>query len=359
MTKCDICGETPCQSEGFCGFSRKADAKVTTLPGVKILSSAAFIRDYVPPDYLIDGLLQRQFFYSMTGKTGGGKTAIALLLAAMVALGRSVDGREFSKGRVLYLAGENPVDIQQRWISMAQQHDFDVADIEVYFIPGVFTVSDMAETITKQVQALGGVQLVVIDTTAAYFEGDDENNNVQAGRYARMQRDLVKLPGGPTVLALCHPAKGVVDDNLVPRGGGAYLNEVDGNLTAQNRNGVVELHWQGKFRGSDFAPLMFQLHTVTHELLKDSKGRLLHTVIARHLSEAGETEIKKRIKADEDLLLAEIGKNPLASMSELASHCGWGSNKARVHRLIKNLKAAGLVKDHRGILKLTDKALKE
>jgi hypothetical protein len=29
--------------------------------------------------------------------------------------------------------------------------------------------------------------------------------------------------------ALCHPAKGVVDDNLVPRGGGAYLNEVDGN----------------------------------------------------------------------------------------------------------------------------------
>jgi hypothetical protein len=320
--------------------------------GVRILSSADFIKEYTPPDYLVDGLLQRQFFYSMTGKTGGGKTAIALFIAAMVALGKTVDGREYTKGRVLYLAGENPVDIQQRWIAMAQQHDFEPEKIGVYFIPGVFTVSEMAETIKQQVETLGGVSLVVIDTTAAYFEGDDENNNVQAGRYARMQRGLVKLPGGPTVLALCHPAKGVVDDNLVPRGGGAYLNEVDGNLTAQNGSHVVELHTQGKFRGADFAPIMFQLKTVTHDRLKDTKGRLISTVVAFHLSEAGESEMRKRIKADEDLLLSVIDTHPTASISELATHCGWAQtpgkpNKARVHRLLKNLETAKLVKTTR------------
>ena len=64
----------------------------------------------------------------------------------------------------------------------------------------------------------------------------------------------------------------MVDDNLVPRGGGAYLNEVDGNLTAQNTSHVVELPTQGKFRGADFAPIMFQLKTVTHDRLKDTKG---------------------------------------------------------------------------------------
>ena len=252
----------------------------------------------------------------------------------------------------MYLAGENPVDIQQRWIAMAQQHDFDPETIEVHFIPGVFTVSEMAETIKKQVEALGGVSLVVIDTTAAYFEGDDENNNVQAGRYARMQRGLVNLPGGPTVLALCHPAKSVMDDNLVPRGGGAYLNEVDGNLTAQNTSHVVELHTQGKFRGADFAPIMFQLKTVTHERLKDTKGRLIPTVVAFHLSEAGESEMRKRIKADEDLLLSVIDENPSASISELAAHCGWVNtpgkpNKARAHRLGRNLETAKLVKTTR------------
>src|SRR5262249_53586027 len=159
-----------------------------------------------PPDYLVDGLLQRQFFYSMTGKTGGGKTAIALFIAAMVALGKTVDGREYTKGRGLYLGGENPGDMQRRCTAMVQRPHYAAAQSRVYFIPGVFTVSQMAETIKKQVEALGGVSLVIIDTTAAYFEGDDENNNVQAGRYARMQRGLVNLPGGPTVLALCHPA---------------------------------------------------------------------------------------------------------------------------------------------------------
>jgi KaiC/GvpD/RAD55 family RecA-like ATPase len=61
---------------------------------------------------LVEGLLQRRFFYSMTGKTGAGKTAIALLFAALVALERIMDGRQFEGGRVLYLAGENPIDVQ-------------------------------------------------------------------------------------------------------------------------------------------------------------------------------------------------------------------------------------------------------
>jgi hypothetical protein len=154
---------------------------------------------------------------------------------------------------------------------MAQQLDFDSDTIPVHFIRGVFKVSEMRACIAEQVEKLGGVSLIVIDTSAAYYEGDDENSNVQAGNYARMQRGLIDLPGGPTVLALCHPVKNANDDNLLPRGGGAYLNETDGNLTAKNDDSVVEVHWQGKFRGADFAPLSFRLRKVTHERLKDSK----------------------------------------------------------------------------------------
>jgi hypothetical protein len=184
--------------------------------------------------------------------------------------------------------------IQQRWIAMAQQMDFDANTIDVHFISGIFTVSEMAACRAEQVEALGGVSLVIIDTTAAYFEGDDENNNKQAGDYARMQRSLVNLKGGPSILAPCHPVKNAAEDNMLPRGGGAYLNEVDGNLTVHNDSNITQLHWQGKFRGPDFAPISFQLRTVTHERLKDTKGRLIPTVTASHLSEASEKELRRQ-----------------------------------------------------------------
>ena len=146
-----------------------------------MMTSAEFVASYVPPDYLIEGLLQRKFFYSLTGRTGAGKTAIGLLFTALVATGRVLDGRQFEQGRVLYFAGENPIDVQQRWIAMSQQMDFDVETIPVHFIPGVFKISALKEAIATEVEKLGGVALVIIDTTAAYFEGDEENDNVQAG----------------------------------------------------------------------------------------------------------------------------------------------------------------------------------
>jgi AAA domain len=75
-----------------------------------IKSSAEFIAGFVPPDYIVDGLLQQSYIYTLTGPTGSGKTAITLRLAASVALGIIFAGHETKKLRVLYLAAENPDD---------------------------------------------------------------------------------------------------------------------------------------------------------------------------------------------------------------------------------------------------------
>ena len=86
-----------------------------------IVSSAGFLEGFIPPDYLIDGILQRRFCYSMTAPTGTGKTTIALTLTAHVALGRPIGEAVVEKGRVLYLAGENPDDIRMRWLASADK----------------------------------------------------------------------------------------------------------------------------------------------------------------------------------------------------------------------------------------------
>jgi hypothetical protein len=40
------------------------------------------------------------------------------------------------KAACFTLLARNPVDVQMRWIAMAQQLGFDPDDAEVYFIPG-------------------------------------------------------------------------------------------------------------------------------------------------------------------------------------------------------------------------------
>src|SRR5262249_40868781 len=144
---------------------------------------------------------------------------------------------------------------------------------------------------------------------------------------------LVSLPGGPCVIVNCHTPKGATDDNLLPRGGGAFLAEVDGNLTVRKDDSMVELHWQGKFRGPDFAPLAFQLRTVTTERLKDSKGRVIPTVIAGALSEAGQEELAAVARGQENQLLEALSANEGASYADLARRIGWSLRDGQPHKM--------------------------
>ena len=325
-----------------------------------LLSSADFIRDFVPPDYLLDSILQRRFLYSLTGKTGSGKTAVALLLTACVGLGRPVGPHEVAQGKVIYFAGENPDDVRMRWIALAQQMDFEPETIEVYFIPGTFQISELAPRISEEVAALGGAALIIVDTSAAYFEGDDENMNTQAIEHAKRLRGLVDMiPGGPTILVLCHPVKNAGDDNLIPRGGGGFVNEMDGNATCRNDDLSVEVHWQGKFRGPDFAPISFILRTVTHERLKTTTGKLIPTVVAAHLSDIAQEDIKKASRVNQNKLLAAIAARPDASLAELAVACDWKMRdgkpyKMMVKRALDTLKKYKLAKDGLDGPELTD-----
>lgn len=313
--------------------------------GLTIKSSKEFVAGFTPPDYIVDGLLQERFLYSLTGATGAGKTSITLRLAASVASGALFCDRETKKCRVLYLAAENPDDVRMRWIALAQHMGFEVDEIEVYFIEGVFKISQMADGFRKEAERVGGeFGLVIIDTGPVFYEGDDENNRTQQGNHAKMLRDLIGVvPGKPTVIANCHPVKNASPDNLVPAGGGNFLNQVDGNLTAAKTESTCELHWQGKFRGADFAPLYFGIKTVTHERLKDSKGKLLPTVISTWLSDTAKQEIDKSMDADRRRMLAIVAADPMITQPDLAIKMGWAlhdgkPNKVKAARYLKALK---------------------
>jgi AAA domain len=122
---------------------------VAPLPRL-IKTSKEFIAGYKPPDYLIDGVLQRRYIYSMTGGTGVGKTSIALRWTGHVITGRPIGEREVERGKVLYFAGENPDDVMARWFVLCREMGIDPETDMVQWVDGAMNLMAVTNGWTKR-----------------------------------------------------------------------------------------------------------------------------------------------------------------------------------------------------------------
>jgi hypothetical protein len=336
----------------------------------RILSGRDFLATFIPPDYIIDGIVQRGWLYACTSLTAHGKTAVWLYMGCMVAghryIGNSI---EVTGGDVIILAGENAADLCGRMHAMCQEYHLDDTKLP-HVLPVGFPLSkETAEKLKDEIDGLGlNLVLIIIDTGPAYFPGDDEIDNVQMGNYGRTQRILTECRGRPAVVALTHPVKNAARDNLVPRGGGGYLNELDGNLTLWS-DAIGEsttLHHQRKLRGTDFAPLTFSLRQVTMDHLRDAKGRPIVSIVAAPQTPEAADNAKAQTISDQNAVLYWLNKQPGISIRGIAKEAGWVSdteakvpNTAKVHRCLQALKGDKLVRLYRGKWVITDAGKQE
>jgi hypothetical protein len=320
-------------------------AKAETPKSGLFFSSADFVHGFTPPDYILDGIVQRKFLYALTARSNEGKTAILHRIAAHAATGTALAGSLIEKTKVLYLAGENPDDHRMRWILLCDEMKIDPATLGVHWLP--FCVDLSATKIKKQIHEQdaehGPFGLIVADTSQAYFRGDNENDNPQMLDHAKMFRGLIDLlPGGPAIMVSCHPTKN--GDRLIPRGGSAFFNEIDTNLCIEKRVGttVADLHWVEKIRGVDFAPLPFELRKGQCEKLKDAKGRKIWSVAAIPITEAAATGLQETNEAKAMEALVLIAEAPSISLADLAARLGWyyasgEPNKSLAQRILNSL----------------------
>jgi hypothetical protein len=330
-----------------------------------IQTSEEFVAGFTSPDYLVEGTIQCSYIYSLTAKTGHGKTAVLLLLSAKLATGDLFGGAVTKKGRVCYLAGENPDDIRARWLLASDVYQFDADSIDVHFIPGTYSIPEMFDRIKMEAEEVGGFKLIIVDTSAAFFQGEEENNNSQSGGYARDLRKLTTLPGEPGVIVACHPVKNPSKENLLPRGGGAFIAEVDGNLTLwSSSDKTTELHWCGKFRGPEFEPQSFKMEVRTTERVKDSKGKLMPSVVALPLTDNDTRIMIEEATSNENKVLMVLKEYSSASEADIARQLEWfNSNgeplKSKVHRAKEKLKRWKLIVRKRNGWELTKEGQKE
>ena len=119
----------------------------------------------------------------------------------MIAAGRNIGGIDVAQGSVIFLAGENPDDLRCRLYAACQAYGLKADELPIFVLPNNFPMTPEAvELVKQQIDALICYPvLIVIDTAAAYFPGDDDNLNVPMGAYARSLRALTACQNKPAV----------------------------------------------------------------------------------------------------------------------------------------------------------------
>jgi hypothetical protein len=350
--------------EPFKGKPRDKSADDKPLPPSRVIGAGTFMKTYTPISYTVEGLLPSGFFYALTAVTGAGKTALAQAVTFAVTMNRpNIIGAEVAPGRVAYVTLENPTDFKMKLAVGCHVHGISWDEIEprLAVIEGRDTPEQILEGLKLDAEANGSFQHVNIDTLQAGFSAANAgafNDNESILAYVMRLRALTGLPGQPSVLVLCHPTKNATEDNLQPYGGGATVNELDGNLTLWN-SAQIKLHHTDKLRGPTFEPKYFRIEKCSCPDILDNKGRQILLPVMRPCTEMDAEERSTQDGNSQLALLRAMAASPGATQLELALAIGIKA-KSAVNARIQKLKDKKLVEETlAGKWRLTPKGQKE
>lgn len=327
---------------------------LTFIPG------SQFADSYVPDDQLIHGYFPRNRLFTLTGPTGSGKTNVALYLARCVAQGQQFADSPFPAGigNTLFLAGENPADVQGRAKALFHNWSFTQEEKDrITFVEKPFSIQQHVDEIRRWSQSGVKLDLIVVDTLMAFFPGDDDNSNAQMKEFAQELRLLLEGTGNPLVLVPSHPTLSATKEDMRPRGGGAFLAEIDGNACLwPSADKTMQLYPHPfKFRGTPFPPVSLKT-TVLDNVpgTQDSRG-CWPTIPVAEPATKKDIAIKIEMEVDDmDKILLLLEDDKHTPRKELKANSGLAPST--FDRRLAELRSAKLIEvARRGQYSLTKK----
>lgn len=191
-------------------------------------------------DWLLKGFIPSKSFGVVYGQSGSFKSFQVLDWACSIASGIGWMGCKVKSGLVYYIAAEGAGAFRKRVKGWCDVH------VEGEEIPNLQTigsavdltdnsqVSEVIEVILAKAELLGiPVRMVVIDTLARCFGGNDENNASDMGA-AIVSCDRIKEATGATVVVVHHSGK---DESKGARGSSALRAACDFEYCIKRNDG--------------------------------------------------------------------------------------------------------------------------
>lgn len=233
-------------------------------------------------DYVIKHMLPAQSLCSIYGPSGSYKSFLAVSWACHIAAGASWSGKKVERGAVLYVVGEGGVGVPRRIKAWEQVHGQEVDNLWLVNRP-VFPVreSEVSEVIlaARQITAECAmpVRLVVIDTLARCFGGNDENDARDMGAFIE-GCDVIKQKTGATVLVVHHSGK---DETKGARGSSSFRAALDAefNVKREGEGQALILSCTKMKDAEEPERKAYDLRTA--ELYTDEDGEMVCSLVVR------------------------------------------------------------------------------
>ena len=161
------------------------------------------------PDWLIDGLIERETLAMCFGAAGSGKTFAVLDMALSIATGKDYHGHGVKQGTVFYIAGEGHSGFARRSGAWKQNYGIGVGEAAFYksnkavIMSEPESVAELVDEMAKLVEVAGKPQLVVIDTLARSLGGADENAGKDINLFI-VACDEIREQYGCTIMIVHH-----------------------------------------------------------------------------------------------------------------------------------------------------------
>ncbi|MFD7554662.1 AAA family ATPase [Streptomyces sp. NPDC059835] len=288
--------------------------------------------------HLIDGVLEQGTAAWMIGPSGSYKSFMALDMAACVAVGKHWQGREVTKGPVIYVYAEGSKGWDRRMAVWAQTYGVPEDRAPLHMRPMPIQVGSIEWLALSELVTTLKPRLIVIDTQSQCTTGYQENSNDDMAKVVNQLNALAERSGA-SVLTVHHSLR----EAERARGASVLYDNVNSQLTVvpkeDDADGVTVRYVELRLTKAKDIPLStlgsFAPAELTIDGAKDWKGRPVTSVLmvpfapvsrstecaptpedwAQYLWNAGIKEAMGRDKLKAAIIEAELKSVPTGSNS--------------------------------------------
>ena len=215
-----------------------------------------------PPQWLVEGILERDCLVGLIGASGSGKSFVAVDLACSIASGTLFHGRATQPGNVLYVAGEGQRGLVARVEAWCRTRDLNRNDLSFHISQQKIQMhnDDAVKHIAEEAKQIGNVVLIIIDTLARSFGGHNENSTQDMNHFINNCDEF--LTEERSVLVAHHSGH----NHERARGNSAFYAALDTELNVKKFNNDITVTCTKMKDAPDFEPLNFLLVPISLEV---------------------------------------------------------------------------------------------